>query len=106
MPKDKDRYDSDERLLTQRREEVRCPRMYRVLLHNDDYTTMDFVVDVLKRYFYKGDAEAVHIMLSVHHKGVGVAGVFPYEVAETKVNQVHAFAREHQHPLRCSMEKD
>lgn len=82
------------------------PTLYRVLLHNDDYTTMEFVVAVLKGVFGKSDAEAVHIMLTVHHKGMGVAGVFTREIAETKVEQVHQFATSNQHPLRCSMEPE
>lgn len=82
------------------------PRLYRVLLHNDDYTTMEFVVAVLTGVFGKSDAEAVHIMLTVHHKGMGVAGVYTREVAETKIEQVHEFAKSGQHPLRCSMEPE
>lgn len=97
---------TEEDVVTRTRRQTRKPRLYRVLLHNDDYTTMDFVVDVLKRIFHKSDAEAVHIMLTVHHKQVGVAGVFTRETAESKVDRVHRFARENQHPLRCSMEPE
>lgn len=81
------------------------PSMYRVLILNDDYTPMDFVVHVLERFFNKGREEATQIMLHVHHHGVGECGVFTYEVAETKVTQVMDFARRHQHPLQCVMEK-
>ena len=79
--------------------------MYRVLLLNDDYTPMEFVVIVLRRYFNKNADEAHHIMLHVHRNGVGECGVYTYEVAETKVTQVMDFARKHQHPLQCIMEK-
>ena len=79
--------------------------MYRVLLLNDDYTPMEFVVAVLRKYFNKGPDEANRIMLHVHHHGVGECGIFTYEVAETKVTQVMDFARKHQHPLQCIMEK-
>jgi ATP-dependent Clp protease adaptor protein ClpS len=72
---------------------------------NDDYTPMEFVVLVLKRYFRMDMEQATQVMLHVHQRGVGVCGIFPYEVAETKVNQVMDFAREHQHPLQCTLEK-
>jgi ATP-dependent Clp protease adaptor protein ClpS len=85
--------------------QVRHPNMYRVLLLNDDYTPMDFVVSVLKKYFNKGPEEATRIMLHVHQHGVGECGVFTYEIAETKVTQVMDHARKHQHPLQCIMEK-
>ncbi|MBU2490357.1 MAG: ATP-dependent Clp protease adaptor ClpS [Proteobacteria bacterium] len=80
--------------------------MYRVLLHNDDYTTMDFVVQVLTSVFRKPSAEAVLIMLNVHENGIGVAGVYTAEVAETKIHIVHQMAREKGFPLRCSMEPE
>ena len=82
------------------------PPMFRVLLHNDDFTTMDFVVQILMRVFNKTFEEAARIMLNVHRKGIGLCGVFTYEVAETKVDTVHSLAREHQYPLKCTMEKD
>jgi len=88
------------------REELTEPPMYRVLLHNDDYTTMDFVVQTLMLVFSKNSDEATRIMLNVHRKGIGLCGVYTYEVAETKVDTVHALAREHQYPLKCTMEKD
>lgn len=82
------------------------PSMYRVLLLNDDYTPMEFVVHVLERFFNKSREAATEIMLHVHHRGVGVCGVYTYEIAETKVSQVIDFARRHQHPLQCTMEKE
>lgn len=81
------------------------PPMYRVLIHNDDYTTMEFVVEILRQVFHKSPVEATRIMLHVHHHGVGECGIFTYEVAETKVTQVMDFARRNQHPLQCVMEK-
>lgn len=82
------------------------PSMYKVLMLNDDYTPMEFVVEVLERFFQKNRDEATRIMLHVHRRGVGVCGVFTYEVAETKVTQVMDFARQNQHPLQCTLEKD
>ena len=79
--------------------------MYKVLLHNDDYTTMDFVVQILELVFSKAPAEAMQIMLSVHRSGIGVCGVYTAEVAETKVAMVHHLAHEHNYPLKCSMEE-
>jgi ATP-dependent Clp protease adaptor protein ClpS len=81
------------------------PNLYRVLLLNDDYTPMEFVVHVLERFFGKDHEAATRIMLHVHHHGIGECGVYTYEVAETKVTQVMDFARKHQHPLQCVMEK-
>ena len=89
---------------TQIDDDVREPDMYTVLLHNDDYTSMEFVVEVLMAVFSKKYQEATRIMLDVHRKGVGVCGVYTYEVAETKVETVHALAAENGFPLRCSME--
>jgi ATP-dependent Clp protease adaptor protein ClpS len=82
------------------------PAMYKVLMLNDDYTPMEFVVHILERFFSKNRQEATRIMLHVHRRGVGVCGVYTYEVAETKVTQVMDFARQHQHPLQCTLEKD
>ncbi len=90
---------------TKTRPKTKRPSLYRVLLLNDDYTPMEFVVHVLERFFHKGPEEATTIMLHVHHNGVGECGVYTYEVAETKVTQVMDFARKHQHPLQCVMEK-
>lgn len=92
-------------VITRTRTQTRRPGMYRVLLLNDDYTPMEFVVVVLRKYFSKGPEEATRIMLHVHQHGVGECGVFTYEVAETKVTQVMDFARKNQHPLQCIMEK-
>src|SRR4026207_1243204 len=85
---------------------TRKPSMYKVLLLNDDYTPMEFVVHVLERFFAKTREEATRIMLHVHRRGVGVCGVYTFEVAETKVTQVIDFARRHEHPLQCTLEKD
>ena len=85
--------------------QLKRPAMYQVVLLNDDYTPMEFVVMVLERFFNKNEDEATQIMLHVHQKGVGVCGVFTYEVAETKVTQVMDAAKEHQHPLQCTLEK-
>ena len=92
-------------VITRPKTQVRHPNMYRVLLLNDDYTPMEFVVSVLKKYFNKGPEEATRIMLHVHQHGVGECGIFTYEIAETKVTQVMDHARKHQHPLQCIMEK-
>jgi ATP-dependent Clp protease adaptor protein ClpS len=91
---------------TDAKDDVREPPMYKVLLHNDDYTTMEFVVEILMLVFNKTPEEAVRIMLNVHHKGVGICGVYTFEVSETKVNTVHSIARENGFPLKCSMEKE
>ena len=82
------------------------PPLYKVLLHNDDYTTRDFVVFILTSVFHKQEPEAVRIMLHVHQQGLGVAGLYPYDVAETKVQRVSALAREAQFPLLCTMEPE
>jgi ATP-dependent Clp protease adaptor protein ClpS len=82
------------------------PSMYKVLMLNDDYTPMEFVVHILERFFAKSRQEATRIMMHVHRRGVGICGVYTYEVAETKVTQVMDFARQHQHPLQCTLEKD
>lgn len=88
------------------RTRTKKPSMYKVLMLNDDYTPMEFVVHVLERFFGKSHEEATRIMMHVHQRGVGVCGVYTFEVAETKVNQVIEYARRHQHPLQCSLEKD
>ena len=93
-----------EDLVLDERRKAKRPRLYKVLLHNDDFTTMDFVIDVLVRYFHKTMAEATRIMLEVHQHGLGVAGIFTYEVAETKVAQVTAEARQVGMPLRCTVD--
>ncbi len=93
-------------VLTRTRLRTKKPSMYRVLLLNDDFTPMDFVVHVLERFFAKSREEATDIMLQVHKKGVGTCGVYTYEVAETKVNLVMDFARKNEHPLQCTLEKE
>lgn len=92
-------------LATKVKPKTKKPSLYRVLLLNDDFTPMEFVVHVLERYFSKTGEQATQIMLHVHNNGVGECGVFTYEVAETKVTQVMDFAQKHQHPLQCVMEK-
>ena len=92
-------------VVTKTKPRVKRPNMYRVLLLNDDYTPMEFVVLVLIRFFNKNQEDATRIMLHVHQNGVGECGVYTYEIAETKVTQVMDFSRKHQHPLQCVMEK-
>ena len=93
-------------VVTQTRKKTKKPSLYKVMLLNDDYTPMEFVILVLENYFNMGLEQATTVMLHVHNNGVGVCGVFTYEVAETKVAQVMDFARKHQHPLQCVMEKN
>jgi len=91
---------------TETRKQTKLPPLYRVIMHNDDYTTMEFVVEMLQQVFRRSATEANMIMLNIHYKGLGVCGTYPFEVAETKINKVHERAREAGFPLRCSMEKD
>lgn len=91
---------------TKTKPKTKQPALYKVLILNDDYTPMEFVVLTLQRFFRMTIEDATRVMLSVHQRGVGVCGIFTYEVAETKVNQVIDFAREHQHPLQATLEKD
>jgi len=93
-------------LLEAQRARVVPPKMYKVLLLNDDYTPMEFVIVVLRRFFSMDTEQATRIMLKVHHEGRGTCGVFPHDIAATKVEQVSAFARRHQHPLACVMEEN
>jgi ATP-dependent Clp protease adaptor protein ClpS len=93
-------------VLTETKPKTKRPPLYKVLILNDDYTPMEFVVHVLERFFSMSHAQAFDLMLTVHKKGVAVVGVFSHEVAETKVAQVMDFARRHQHPLQCTMEKE
>ena len=86
-------------------EELQEPPMYKVLLHNDDYTTMEFVVEILQKVFHKSSVEATHIMLLVHTNGTGICGLYTAEVAETKVELVYHMARKNGFPLQCSMEE-
>ena len=97
---------SDTGVVTRARPKTKKPSMYKVLMLNDDYTPMEFVVYVLERFFSKQGEDATRIMLHVHQRGVGICGVYSYEVAETKVTQVMDFARQNEHPLQCTLEKD
>ena len=96
----------DTTLLTKTKTKTERPPLYKVMILNDDYTPMEFVVHVLERFFGLNHAQAFEIMLTVHKKGLAVVGVFSFEVAETKVAQIMDFARRHQHPLQCTMEKE
>ncbi len=96
---------SDELLVAEARPKLKQPPKYKVILLNDDYTPMDFVVEILERFFSMSREQSTQIMLHVHTKGKGVCGVFSFEIAETKVALVNDYAREHQHPLMCSMEE-
>lgn len=96
----------DESLLEVERVKAPPPPLYRVLLLNDDFTPMEFVVKVLQHFFYMSREQATLIMLKVHNEGVGLCGVFPRDIAETKVNKVTDYARKHQHPLQCVLEED
>ena len=98
--------DFDEAVITETERKVEKPPLYKVLLHNDDYTTMDFVVYILRAIFRHSEAEAFRIMLSVHQRGVGVAGVYTYEVAETKAAKTMRLARKNEFPLLCTVEPE
>jgi len=93
-------------VLTEKRLQAKRPPLYKVLLHNDDYTPMDFVIMVLETFFSKDRQSATDIMMNVHQKGIGICGIFPYEIAETKVAAVMECARENEHPLQCTMERE
>ena len=97
-------YADDIAVETKDQDTTQSPKMYRVLLLNDDYTTMEFVVQILMQVFHHSEENAMKIMLHVHHRGVGVAGIFTYEVAETKVSKVRELAQRNEFPLRCTME--
>ncbi len=96
---------SDSGVLTEEKQKVQEPSLYKVLLHNDDYTTMEFVIMVLESIFHKNSGEATKIMLNVHQQGTGIAGVYTREIADTKIHIVHDLARKNEFPLKCSMEK-
>ena len=106
MMSEKEDSDEDRELLVKTRPKTKRPPLYKVLLINDDYTPMEFVVMILEKFFGLTNAQAFDIMITVHKKGLAVVGVFSYEVAETKVAQVMDCARQHQHPLKCTMEKE
>ncbi len=106
MAQNDDDDDSDFGVKLETRPKTKRPPLYKVLILNDDYTPMEFVVHVLERFFGMTHAQAFELMLVVHKKGVAVVGVYSYEIAETKVTQVMDFAQRHQHPLQCTMEKE
>lgn len=100
-----EKHDREGRTATKTRSQVKRPTMFKVVLLNDDYTTMEFVVEVLQKFFQKTVEEATRIMLHVHYKGTGVCGIYPREIAETKVSQVIDYSRKHEYPLQCTMEE-
>ena len=102
----KDGSDDDTSVATKTRTKTQRPPFYKVMILNDDYTPMEFVVHVLERFFGLSHSQAFEVMLTVHKKGLAVVGVYSFEVAETKVAQVMDFTRRHQHPLQCTMEKE
>ena len=96
--------DQEGSVVTEQTLEVKEPKLYKVLLHNDDYTTMEFVISILETIFHKSPNDAAQIMLNVHNEGVGIAGVYTKEICETKISVVHQLAKKNEFPLRCSME--
>ncbi len=105
MSEQDNKYDRQGTVVAEKKQKIEEPPLYKVLLHNDDYTTMEFVIMVLQAVFNKDAMAATEIMMNVHKKGVGVAGIYTREIAETKVALVLELAKKNQHPLRCSMEK-
>lgn len=101
-----DRFENDEEVIVRQDERVKRPKLFKVIFHNDDYTTMEFVVRVLESIFHKSPAEATQVMLKIHREGAGVAGVYTHEVAETKRQQTMEWAREEQHPLLLTIEPE
>ena len=99
-------FQNEELTVTKSKEKVKKPPLYKVLLHNDDYTTMEFVVYALVTVCHKSEGEAFLIMLKVHHEGIGIAGVYPYEIAETKAEKVMTLARQNEYPLLCTVEEE
>ena len=102
------KYDHDPDVVTETRteEQVKKPKLYRVLVHNDNYTTREFVVDVLRSVFHHSETDATRIMLYVHHQGVGLAGVYPFEIAEMKIRKTEILAEEHEFPLKLTLEPE
>ncbi len=96
----------DDAVETESRQKLKKPPLYKVLLHNDNYTTMEFVIWVLQSIFHHNEAEAFRIMLQVHVQGIGIAGIYTFEVAEMKVSQVTSAAREYEYPLLCTMDEE
>jgi ATP-dependent Clp protease adaptor protein ClpS len=99
-------YEFEEDVATETREKLKKPPLFRVLLHNDDYTTMEFVIEVLKKVFGKTDGDAFQIMWAVHTQGIGCAGVYTYEIAEMKIERVAQMARAQEYPLLCTLEEE
>ncbi|MGH9942080.1 MAG: ATP-dependent Clp protease adapter ClpS [Pyrinomonadaceae bacterium] len=99
-------FETDEVVIAESKTRLKEPPLFKVLLHNDDFTTMEFVVFVLQTIFHKSEAEAVTVMLQVHIEGVGVAGIYTYEIAETKAQEVSELAQAHEFPLLCTIEED
>ncbi len=106
MSEELPRYVINDQVVKEARPKLQKPQLYKVILLNDDYTPMEFVVVILERFFHMNREKATHVMLTVHTKGAGVCGVYTREVAETKVRQVMNFAQENQHPLQCTMEPE
>ncbi|MFN0121827.1 MAG: ATP-dependent Clp protease adapter ClpS [Blastocatellia bacterium] len=98
--------ENDGSVVTESKQKVQKPPLYKVLLHNDDYTTMEFVMFILKTIFHKSDTDAFTIMMAVHQQGLGVAGVYTHEVAEARIDKVHNLARASEYPLLCTMEEE
>ncbi len=96
----------DDDLVVEEERKIQRPKRWKVLFHNDDYTTKEFVIEVLVRFFEKSESEATYVMLSVHHKGMGVAGLYPKDIAESKVDKTMAYAREHGMPLKVTAEQE
>ena len=96
----------DDAVLTESETKLEKPKLFKVLLHNDDFTTMDFVIFILKHVFLKGDIEAISIMLKVHNEGVGIAGVYPYEIANMKAEKAMNLSKAHEFPLLCTIEEE
>ena len=96
----------DVAVITETQKKLKKPPLYKVLLHNDNYTTMEFVVNILRSIFHKSETEAKHTMLAVHQQGVGVAGIYTYEIAEAKVDKVTQLARRSEFPLLCTLEEE
>ena len=98
--------DRESEVLTESETKLEKPKMYKVVLHNDDFTTMEFVVFILKHVFMNGDTEAFVIMLKVHNEGIGIAGVYPYEIANMKADKATNLSRAHEYPLLCTVEEE
>ncbi|MCI0489582.1 MAG: ATP-dependent Clp protease adapter ClpS [Blastocatellia bacterium] len=99
-------HEHDELTVTESKQKLKKPPLYKVLLHNDNFTTMEFVVFILREVFHKSESDALRIMLQVHHQGIGVAGVYTYEIAEVKVTKVMDLARQYEFPLMCTIQEE